>query len=161
VCVGWSDFERHVRNILRGGVPRWPRYDGKIQILELTGSPCATLSEAVGDEHKAVFRAKVSESGLAEAMSIVVPRGMLFVSAELDETFAGKKQVATGSFIIDAFRSSLPDAVLNLKFEPPVVNPDTVGNFKFKGSWQNYRVFGCTARVKGIFRKRSASSSLS
>jgi hypothetical protein len=122
-------------------------------LTELSGAACASLSDQVGDKFPTVFRSKVSESGLSEAMSIQMPLGSLFISAAFDETFAGKNQVGTGSFIIDAFRSALPDAVFDLKFRPAVVT-ESVSSFKFKGTWKNYRVEGCTAKVRGNFVKR-------
>jgi hypothetical protein len=134
--------------------PGGPRYDGTIIIKELS-SGCSSLSDAAGDKHTAIFRSKVSESGLAEAMSIDVPHGILWVGAEFDETFAGKNQVATGTLIIDAFRSPLPDALFNLTFTPEVIDPTTVQSFKFAGKWKDYKVQGCTAKIKGTFTKRS------
>jgi hypothetical protein len=133
--------------------PGGPRYDGVIVIKELSGANCATLSDAVGDKHFSVFRAKVSESGLSEAMSIRVRNGIIYVSAEFDETFAGPDQIGTGTLIIDAFRSSIPDAIFNLKFEPPVV-ASTTESFSFSGTWKNYKVNGCKATLKGSFKKR-------
>jgi hypothetical protein len=133
--------------------PGGPRYDGTVVIRELSAG-CSGLSDVVGDKHKAIFRSKVSESGLAEALSIEVPHGILWIGAEFDETLAGKNQVATGTLIIDAFRSPLPDALLHLNFTPGVIDPTTVQTFKLAGKWKNYKVQGCTATIKGRFAKR-------
>jgi hypothetical protein len=134
--------------------PGGPRYDGRIVVRQLLGAACATLPDQPGDKHRAIFRSKVSEDGLAEAMSVDVENGLLFVSAATDETFAGRNQVGSGTLIVDAYRTALPDPVFNLKFEPAVVDPATTDSFKFKGSWKNYKEVGCTAIVAASFLKR-------
>lgn len=133
--------------------PGGPRYDGTVKITALTGTTCATLSDTVGDVHIAIFRSQ-NPAGSPEAMSVFVPNGILWMIAELDGTFAGNNQVASGTLIIDAFRGVLPDAVFDLRFEPSVVDPALVTSFKFRGKWRNYKVNGCTASVRARFNKR-------
>jgi hypothetical protein len=132
--------------------PGGPRYDGTVTIKALS-SGCSSLSDAVGDKNRAIFRSK--SGGTPEAMSVNVLHGLLWIAAGFDGTLAGKNQLGTGTLIIDAFRSNLPDATFNLKFTPPVVDPPTPPSFKFLGNWRNYKVVGCTAKVLGKFTKRA------
>ena len=94
-----------------------------------------------------------SGSNLPEALQITVALGDLYVQAELDGTLAGTNQLVTGAFTVDAYRSGLPDAVFNVKFNPPVID-DTVNSFAFVGTWANYREPNCKAAVRGKFTKR-------
>src|SRR6266404_2131214 len=95
--------------------PGGPRYDGTVKIKALS-SGCSSLSDAVGDLHTAIFRSKAGAN--PEAMSVNVLHGLLWIEAGFDGTLAGRNQLGTGTLIIDAFRSALPDAKFNLKFTP-------------------------------------------
>ena len=132
--------------------PGGPRYDGTVTIKALS-SGCSSLSDAVGDKNTAIFRSKAGAN--PEAMSVNVSHGLLWIAAGFDGTFAGRGQLGSGTLIIDAFRSALPDAKFNLKFTPPIVDPPTTPSFKFLGNWSNYKVNGCTARILGKFTKRA------
>jgi hypothetical protein len=132
-----------------------PLFDGRITLVALTGDSCATLTDQVGSVHRAVFRGKKEPySDPAEAMSIQVRGGTLFVSAILDETFEGRRQIGIGSYIVDASRASLPDATFNLQFDTSPINA-TTPRFTFKGTWKHYRTSGCKATIEGVFRRRT------
>src|SRR5438477_12914712 len=113
---------------------------------------CSAVTDVPGVWHTAIFRSTAGSS-LGEALQITVTRGDLYVQAELDGTLAGTNQLVTGAFTVDAYRSGLPDAVFNVKFNPPVIN-DTVSSFAFVGTWANYREPNCKAAVRGKFTKR-------
>lgn len=131
-----------------------PLFDGKIYLEALDGAGCAELSDQPGAKYAAVFRAKNQPGeGPAEAMSIKVPGGALFVTAILDETFEGRRQIAPGSFIVDGSRGPLPDAIMNLRFSSSPITEGTT-RFRFQGRWAHFRAAGCTATVRGVFERR-------
>ena len=131
-----------------------PLFDGYIHLDALRGESCVVVPEAPGKRYPAVFRAKnAPDEGPAEAISMKLSRGALFITAVLDETFEGRRQIATGSFIFDASRAALPDAVLNLEFSRSPVGEST-GRFKFEGTWRNFRERDCIANIRGVFKRR-------
>ena len=132
--------------------PGGPRYDGVITIVGLTGGACSTLSDLPGNRYISVFRSKGTSSA-PEAMSIGLPRGTIYIAAGFDGTFAGRRQVVYGRFIIDAYADGLPDARFHLKFLPRKITEATQ-SFTFDGTWKNYRVLNCVATVHGEFTKR-------
>src|SRR5687767_4949272 len=148
--------------ILLGGLsqaqdlPGGPRYDGSVTLISLTGAACSDVPYRADDRFPTAFRAKFN-SPFAEAMTLRVPLGTIFVAADADqtydgETFEGVDQRATGTLLIDAFRRSIPISVFNLAFTPPLTAG--IDEFRFKGTWRNFFVRGCTATVRGIFRER-------
>jgi hypothetical protein len=138
------------QSIFGGG----PRYDGTVKIVELIGTSCPPGQE--GQVFNAVYRAKVRPRQIAEAMSVAIPTlaGAIFLVAEGDGTFRGADQIASGTFILDAWRDGLPDNTeFNLNFDPNVIE-ETTPSFTFRGTVQNYFFPGCTARTRGNFVKR-------
>jgi hypothetical protein len=130
-----------------------PRFDGIFVIVAYNTAACSAVSDVPGVKHRTIFRALTSGSSLTEALQINVTRGVLYVEAELDGTLAGRDQVVTGAYTVDAYRTSLPDAVFNLTFNPRVIT-ETTESFTFGGTWKNYRAFNCVAAVRGAFKKR-------
>jgi len=138
----------HAAEVFPGG----PRFDGTVTIVALTGASCSTLSDQPGDVHTAIFRTKSNTSSLPEGLQITMPRGLMFIEAQLDGFFRGRRQVVTGFFLIDAYRTPLPDGALNLIFKPRFTSQAL--SFEFDGTWRNYRSLGCTATVHGAFTRR-------
>jgi hypothetical protein len=131
-----------------------PRYDGTIKILALTGPTCPPGQ--VGQVFPATYRLKTKPTapiGEGISLSISSASGAFYIAAEGDGTFKGVNQSASGIFILDAWHGPLPDMVLNLKFNPSTVD-ETVTDFTFKGTVQNYTFTGCVATVRGTFTKR-------
>lgn len=132
--------------------PGGPRYDGTIKIVSLVGASCP--AGQIGQVLPAVYRAKVLPSQLAEAISMSVPlAGALFIGAGGDGTFKGTDQAYSGSFIMDAWRQSLPNGVVNLTFTPKTIL-ETTTDFTFKGTISNYTFKNCVASVRGTFSLR-------
>src|SRR5205085_5929360 len=83
----------HAEEVFPGG----PRFDGVITIVALTGSSCSSLDDRAGDQHAAIFRSR-GTSTAPEAMSIAMPRGTMYVAADFDGTFQGRRQIVDGRF---------------------------------------------------------------
>lgn len=131
-----------------------PRYDGTVKITKLQGASCPASQE--GDIFPAIFRAEGQFGQVPEALSIAIDQlaGGLFIVAKGGRgTLAGDNQSATGSYILDAWRSELPEATLNLNFNPNVIRAGTQ-SFTFRGTIKSYIFKGCTATVRGTFDKR-------
>ena len=136
--------------------PGGERYDGTVRIVELTGRSCPPGQE--GEVFPAVFRAQLHpDSAAGEMLSLAVESlaGALFLQAEGDGTLAGRQQPASGTFILDAHRGVLPQAILNLDFRPNRIDGD-VDDFTMNGTVRNYTFRGCTARIRGAFVRRGA-----
>jgi hypothetical protein len=136
--------------------PGGPRFDGTVRIVNLTGSNCPPGVE--GQTYQAAFAAKTRPTSQGdERMSIVIPSlaGAYFLRAEGGNgTFAGADQVASGHYILDAYRRSPPNSILNLDFTPNIVLESTP-SFTFRGTARNFAFQGCTATVRGNFTRRA------
>jgi hypothetical protein len=141
-AVAQSDFD-----------PR-PRFDGTVKITRLVGASCQDGQQ--GQTYQAAFAAKINPTARApETMTIVVPTlaGALYLRAEGNGTFVGANQVASGIFVFDATRGALPNAQLNLDFNPNAVT-GTTPSFTFLGTVRSFLAPGCTATVRGNFTRR-------
>jgi len=130
-----------------------PRFDGVFVLVGYKTAACSAVSDVPVVNQIAIFRALTSGSSLKEALQFNVTRGVLYVEAALDGTLAGRNQVVTGAYTVDAYRSNLPDAIFNLTFNPSVIT-ETTESFTFSGTWKNYRVLDCVAAVRGSFKRR-------